>query len=51
MRNAMMNIWNDLDDNMRKEMIGGFRKRLRDCVKNKGRFSSLVRKGTNHGAP
>jgi transposase len=36
MRNAMMDIWDDLDDNMRKELVGGFRKRLRDCVKNKG---------------
>lgn len=40
MRNAMLDIWDNLEDKVRQDLILTFRKRCEDCVKNKG---NLVR--------
>ncbi len=36
MRDAMHEIWEELEDNIRMDLILGFRKRCKDCIKNKG---------------
>jgi transposase len=36
MRDAMMKIWDDLSEDMRKKLVGTFRGRLKECIKNKG---------------
>ena len=36
MRDAMHEIWEELEDNIRMDLILGFRKRCEDCIKNKG---------------
>ena len=41
MRNAMMDIWDELADDIRIKIVGSFRKRLRACIANKGGLVSL----------
>ena len=36
MRNAMMEIWDELEDDIRENLILGFRSRCEECLKNKG---------------
>ena len=36
MRNAMMDIWDNLEDKIREDLILGFKKRLQQCITNKG---------------
>jgi transposase len=36
MRNAMMDIWDELDDTIREKLIMTFRSRCEKCIENKG---------------
>ena len=41
MRNAMMEIYDSLDDDLLKKIVGSFRSRLEACVRNNGEIVRL----------
>jgi hypothetical protein len=45
MRNAMMKILDELEDDIRKNLILTFRKRCEDCIINKGGLVHFLKRG------